>query len=71
MNKYWGIFRDGKLVTSGRVNQYSGNDPVKLRDTYYKGCEIRYSENSFAKPQVVGGLFGMTWEQIREWQQKR
>lgn len=69
MNKYWGIFRDGQMVTCGRVDKWS--DPIKIRDTYHKGGEIKYSESSFVPPTEAGTIFGMTWEQIQAKQQKR
>lgn len=66
---YWGIFRDGKLITSGSKFGMTVEHLEELAANYPNG-QIKYSETSFGTKQTVGTIFGMTFDQIQDKQQK-
>ncbi len=66
--KFWAIRKNGKIVTTGsHVGMTMGHlsDMAKQYD-----AEVVFSDTSLAKRQEVGDLFGHTWEQLKNYQQK-
>lgn len=69
--KYWGIFKNGKYVTTGSDFAVT----IEYLEDLNKGYQgiIHYSDVSLAPKRELGKnlILGMTWEEIKAKQQKQ
>lgn len=66
--KHWGIFRNNKLITSGSSVGMTVEHLEEMAAAL--NGEIRYSNSTFGSKREVGTIFGKTWSQIQDMQQK-
>ena len=70
--KYFGVFKGDRLITSGRIDKWTSEEHAKQLADNCNG-EVHFSNENFSKPRDLSGpiIFGMTWQEIKDKQQKR
>lgn len=67
--KFWAIRREGKVVTSGNHVGMTLSQISDMAKTH--NGEVVFGDESLGKKPEVGSLFGHTWQQISDMQQKK
>jgi hypothetical protein len=70
MKRFFAIKRDGKILTSGNTVGMADESLIVMLKSYGDKAEAIFADERLSPLSEVGNIFGMTWQQILEKQQK-
>lgn len=68
--KFWAIRKGGRTTATGSHVGLTKDSLAEMAKSHGEGAEVVFSDTKLSQQQEVGHLFGRTWEQIKNLQQK-